>query len=282
MAVCISTGQFNSEWSHNTNKNFISVTDDFLKELKISFDEVVSFCPSITELKNIFHLSNTDVQKALNELGILPNKLLRFYYSSSKMLPMLKPYKLICEKAYSHTVYDKQLKIKRTIDINVFLIETDYVDLQINQLKLYFFKKQFEKLYNYYTFTTKRFERKYEINPNTKISELEIHIKSNLTCQDIVDILTKGDEVFKEKIEKSSFVFYDNISYLYMGKLYDSDVITIPYSAIQNKTFDDIDNYVLSIYEPDKRDWKKITQKEHYANNKIYQLFKKRFLKLVK
>lgn len=282
MTVGISTDQFNSEWSNNTNKNFISVTDDFLKELKISFDEVVSYCPSITELKNIFHLSNSDVQEALNDLGILPNKLLRFYYSNSKMLPMLKPYKLICEKAYYYTVYDKQFKTKRTIDINVFLIETDYVDLQINQLKLYFFKKQFEKLYNYYTFTTKRFERKYNINPNTKISELEIHIKSNLTCQDIVDILTKGDEVFKEKIEKSSFVFYDNISYLYMGKLYDSDVITIPYSAIQNKTFDDIDNYVLSIYEPDKRDWKKITQKEQYANNKTYQLFKQRFLKLVK
>lgn len=282
MAVCISTDQFNSAWSHNTNKNFISVTDDFLKELKISFDEVVSYCPSITELKNIFHLSNSDVQEALNDLGILPNKLLRFYYSNSKMLSMLKPYKLICEDAYYYTVYDKQFKTKRTININVFLIETDYVDLQINQLKLYFFKKQFEKLYNYYTFATKRFERKYEINPNTKISELEIHIKSNLICQDIVDILTKGDEVFKEKIEKSSFVFYDNISYLYMGKLYDSDVITIPYSAIQNKTFDDIDNYVLSIYEPDKRDWKQITQKEQYANNKTYQLFKKRFLKLVK
>lgn len=282
MAVCISTDQFNSEWSHNTNKNFISVTDDFLKELKISFDEVVSYCPSITELKNIFHLSNSDVQEALNDLGILPNKLLRFYYSNSKMLSMLKPYKLICENAYYYTVYDKQFKTKRTININVFLIETDYVDLQINQLKAYFFQKQFPKLYNYYTFTTKRFERKYEINPNTKISELEINIKSKLTCQDILDIITKGDEVFKEKIKKSSFVFYDNISYLYMGKLYDSDVITIPYSAIQNKTFDDIDNYVLSIYEPDKRDWKQITQKEHYANNKTYQLFKQRFLKLVK
>lgn len=282
MAVGISTDQFNSAWSHNTNKNFISVTDDFLKELKISFDEVVSYCPSITELKNIFHLSNSDVQEALNDLGILPNKLLRFYYSNSKMLSMLKPYKLICENAYYYTVYDKQFKAKRTININVFLIETDYVDLQINQLKAYFFQKQFPKLYNYYTFTTKRFERKYEINPNTKISELEINIKSKLTCQDILDIITKGDEVFKEKIKKSSFVFYDNISYLYMGKLYDSDVITIPYSAIQNKTFDDIDNYVLSIYEPDKRDWKKITQKEQYANNKTYQLFKQRFLKLVK
>lgn len=282
MAVCISTDQFNSAWSHNTNKNFISVTDDFLKELKISFDEVVSYCPSITELKNIFHLSNSDVQEALNDLGILPNKLLRFYYSNSKTLPMLKPYKLICENAYYYTAYDKQFKTKRTININVFLIETDYVDLQINQLKAFFFQKQFPKLYNYYTFTTKRFERKYEINPNTKISELEINIKSKLTCQDILDIITKGDEVFKEKIKKSSFVFYDNISYLYMGKLYDSDVITIPYSAIQNKTFDDIDNYVLSIYEPDKRDWKEITQKEQYANNKTYQLFKQRFLKLVK
>jgi hypothetical protein len=210
-------------------------------------------CPYFIRLSNKFNISIEELEKIVVELNIPHKNMFTFvkrthgYKNDFSVLVEEKTDKeVVTRKGITHTYY-----------YDTFVTEYTYITLCNQEIVECILDKKYHNLFEHSIFFKEvaRFNESVNINPKSRITDLPLDVKMNLTCQDLVDIINGSVDFANDKIKKSKVKHYADSECFYVeleprticGFKCDNS-LAIPYDVLTSKDWKLVeDKFVHSI-----------------------------------
>ena len=216
-------------------------------------------CPYFIRLSNKFNVSMEELEKIVIELKIPHSKMFTFVKRNhgykndfSVLVEENTDKEIVRKKGYEYTYY-----------YDTFVTEDTYITLCNQEIVEYIFDKKYPKLFRDSIFFKEiaRFNKSLNINPKSKIDDLPLDIRMNLTCQDLVDIINGNVDFINDKVKKSKVKHYADSECFYVeleprticGIKFDNSLV-IPYDIFTLRDWKLVeDKFVFSIIKNDAK-----------------------------
>lgn len=239
----------------SVRNNYIMVSED-LSEYGLDLLSCISHFSLLRNLCEFFKVSGEEFISLIGSCGYMMRDIFDFFYSTEVMSDA-KEMILVNDDAYVYRYWSKDER--RLIDKKLY-IYIRVVDFQCSNLLLSLFRYRFGMIYENFVHTEKRFPCKFVIDERKKLGDISFEVGRkafdncrkvcyDLTVRDLVDIMTKGDVVYDELIEKSDFKFYtfNGLDDLFFLELCEGSCLYIPFRFLLDGDWDIVKN--LKRYE---------------------------------
>lgn len=229
-----------------------------LERFNIDIKKFVINTASVKEFAEYFHLSTEEVYDKLVKKFCNQSIFMFSTYDGDNSI-------LIKEKAAYIEKYSRKERMKVKHYFNVYLSISKWINLCYSELGMIILKEKFPQIFENKLFLKE--SNKYpqtikEITKDKKLSDIYYSLRDELTCGDIVEILTNPDAI-NEKIYKPKFEYYYYPTIVHNNVYLELQDITvhntkytyslyIPLEAFFNKDWSLVENHnVYSIIKPD-------------------------------